>query len=257
MIVGYPLGFKSDSHNFRTNSVQLHILKKYILLSFLILRLSISASAQGNLPYVDDKLFHFGFSLGLNAMDFGITPSLKSIDGKIYQADISTLKPGFSVGIISDLRLNRYLNMRFTPILHFGERTLTYRFTGGTETDSTTITSIPICIPIYLKYSAERAGNYRPYLIWGAGCYFDLARNKEEPILLKPFDFYTEFGVGCDLYFTFFKLAPEIKFALGFNNMLVPLYQRDESALSDKNEKFSNALSKLTSRMLTFTLNFE
>ncbi|MFW9596342.1 MAG: PorT family protein, partial [Paludibacter sp.] len=64
----------------------------------------------------DDKMLHFGFSLGFNSMDFGI----ESAGG--YQADVSSLKPGFSVGIVSDLLINRYLNLRFTPTLHFAER---------------------------------------------------------------------------------------------------------------------------------------
>lgn len=233
-------------------------LKKNLLLSFFIFKLSSSLLAQGgNLPYVDDKLLHFGFSLGLNALDFGITPSLQSIDGKIYQMDVSTLKPGFSVGIISDLRLNRYLNLRFTPTLHFGERELIYMTPGVTQRDTISITSIPVCLPLYLKYSAERKGNYRPYLLWGGGIYYDLGRDTGKTLLLKPFDFYTEFGVGCDLYFSFFKLSPELKFALGFNDIFTPLDQRDAGFLSDHEKELSLALSKLTSHMFTLTFNFE
>ncbi|MDD5183795.1 MAG: porin family protein [Paludibacter sp.] len=232
--------------------------KKHLLLSFFIFKLSSSLLAQGgNLPYVDDKLLHFGFSLGLNALDFGITPSLQSIDGKVYQMDVSNLKPGFSVGIISDLRLNRYLNLRFTPTLHFGERELIYMTQGVTQRDTINITTIPVCLPLYLKYSAERKGNYRPYLLWGGGIYYDLGRDTGKILLLKPFDFYTEFGVGCDLYFSFFKLSPELKFALGFNDIFTPLDQREAGFLSDQDKTFSLALSKLTSRMFTLTFNFE
>jgi hypothetical protein len=232
--------------------------KKYLLFSFLIITINSSVFAQGNnLPYVDDKLIHFGFSLGINAMDFGILPSLQDINGKTYEADVSTLKPGFSVGIISDLRLNRYLNLRFTPSLHFGERELTYREVGTNLKDSVSITSIPISMPLYLKYSSERKGNYRPYLLWGGGAYLDLGRDKSKPVLLKPLDFYTEFGVGCDIYFSFFKLSPELKFALGFNDMFTPLDQRDAGFVSESDKKYSLALSKLTSRMFTLTFNFE
>lgn len=233
-------------------------LKKYLLLSFFILKLSSSVLAQsGNLLYVDDKLIHFGFSLGVNSMDFGIKPSLQDINGNIYEAEISTLKPGFSVGIISDLRLNRYLNLRFTPTLHFGEHQLIYRAVGTSIRDTISITSVPICLPLYLKYSSERKGNYRPYLLWGGGVYFDLGRDKGKAVLLKPLDLYTEFGVGCDIYFSFFKLSPELKFAIGFNDMFTPLDQRDAGFISDNDKKFSIALSKLTSRMLTLTFNFE
>lgn len=231
-------------------------IKRISILLFFILSLS-STKAQGNLPYVDGKFIHFGFSLGFNSLDFGIKPSLDSIDGKVYNADVSGLQPGFSVGIISDMRLNRYLNLRFTPTLHFGSRVLTYTADNNISSQSVSITSIPINLPLLLKYSAERKNNYRPYLIWGGGVGIDLSTDQTKPVLLKPLNFYTEFGAGCDIYFSFFKLAPELKFALGFNNLLTPLDQRFAGDIKEEDKKFTNALSKLTSRMLTLSFNFE
>lgn len=226
--------------------------KKYILLSLFAMTHVFSIQAQGNLPYVDDKLFHFGFSLGIGVFDFGVTPS----DSKTTNVQVSSLNPSLSVGIVSDLRLNRYFNLRFTPTLMFGERTLTYTTADDSPNFSTGISSIPICIPIYLKYSAERKNNYRPYLIWGGGTYIDLGRDTDNPVLLKPLEFYTEFGVGCDLYFSFFKLAPELKFALGFNDILTPADERN-SGKPDDIKLYSSPLSKLTSHMLTLSFNFE
>ena len=228
----------------------IHNLKKYILLACIMLGVGMTSRAEGNLPYVDQKTIHFGFLLGINTMDFSVAP--------IESARVSTLKPGFTVGIISDLRLNRYLNLRFTPTLHFGERELSYPSSVGTDTLSTralTISSIPICLPIYLKYSAERKGNYRPYLIGGVGISYDLgtAANADNPVLLKPFDLYTEFGVGCDIYFSFFKLAPELKYSIGFNDMLT--HQR--SGLKANDEVYTKIIQRLTSRMITLSFNFE
>ncbi|MEI7501865.1 MAG: outer membrane beta-barrel protein [Paludibacter sp.] len=236
--------------------MQIKRIDKYLLILALILMVGSSISAQGNLPYVDDKRFHFGFSLGLGAFDFGVTPSMVSTDGKIYKVETSSLKPAFSVGIISNLRLNKYLNLRFTPTLQFGDRTLNYYSESDKSILSTDISSIPICLPIYLKYSAERKKNYRPYVLWGGGGYLDLGRNKDKPVLLNTLDFYTEFGVGCDLYFSFFKLAPELKFAVGFNDMLTPISERTTGKTED-NKLYSTPLSKLTSRMLTLSFNFE
>ena len=227
--------------------------KKLTLISFLLLCLGTSSRAQGNLPYIDDKLIHFGFSLGFNSLDFGVTPTPDSIGGKLYNADVSSVQPGFSVGIITNLRLNRYLNLRFTPTLHFGARTLTYTTDNGTTKTAISISSIPISLPLDLKYSAERVNNFRPYLIWGGGAAIDLSTDQSRPILLKPMNFYTEFGVGCDIYFSFFKLAPELKFALGLNDVM-----NHEFVPSDpKNLVYTQAISRLTSRMLTLTFNFE
>jgi hypothetical protein len=218
-----------------------------------------------NLTYVDNKPLHLGFSLGLNTMDFGVKNKLEKINGAKYYGDVSHLKPGFSVGIVSDLRLNNYFNLRLTPTLHFGDRSISYnqktiKSVGGDSTlilGDRNITSIPICIPIFIKYRAERRMNYRPYLLWGVGSYFDLGRNKTNPVLLKTLDFYTEFGIGCDLYFSFFKLSPELKFGIGLNNILVPIEQRNEDSLSKEDKVFTNALSGLNSKFISLTFNFE
>ena len=210
-----------------------------------------------NMPYVDEKPIRFGFTLGLNTMDFRTYENLQAIDGKIYSAEVSQLKPGFSVGVITDLRLHNYLNLRFIPTLHFGERELTYRAQGESETSVVSVPSVPIYVPIYLKYSAQRANNYRPYLIGGVGASLDLGRDTELPIMLKPFDFFAEVGVGCDLYFSFFKLSPELKFSLGFSDILTSLDERSSGFVSDNDKKYTNAMSKLMSRMLTLTFNFE
>lgn len=223
-------------------------LNRIVFIVLMILGSASHAFSQiGNLPYVDDKFIHFGFSLGFNSMDFGIKTSSDSMG-----VDVSTMKPGFSVGIISDMRLNRYLNLRFTPTLHLAERQLNYKSPGFR--DSLNINSIPIALPVYLKYSAERKGNYRPYVLWGVGTYYDLGRKTSDvKLILKPIDFYTEFGVGCDFYFSFFKLSPELKFALGFNDMLT----HDFVPAKPADAFYTQAISKLTSRMLTLSFNFE
>ena len=226
-----------------------HKLKKFILLIVFISGVGSVCRAEGNLPFVDEILIHFGFLLGINTMDFRVSPN--------DSARVSLQKPGFTVGIISDLRINRYLNLRFIPSLHFGERQLNYPFKIGNDT-SLNISSIPICFPVYLKYSAERKGNYRPYLIGGVGVSYDLATNSnsDNPVTLKPLDVYTEFGVGCDIYFSFFKLSPELKYSIGFNNIIVPIDNRPGLKNTPK-AQFTTAISKLASRMLTLTFNFE
>lgn len=222
-----------------------------IFISTLILfftMLPFKAKSQGNLPFSDDKLLHFGFSLGLNFVDFNITPTNKD-----YNANVSDVVPGFSVGAISDLRLNRYLNLRFTPTLMFNQRIL--NFQDSTKAD---LLSVPLYLPFYLKYSSERTGNFRPYLIAGSGLWIDWGRNKEKSILLKPFDVLFEIGAGCNLYFAFFKLAPELKFAFGLNNMLTPLNERDAgSLLNPETIRHTEAIQKLGTRMITLTFNFE
>lgn len=225
---------------------------RFKVVAVLFMFSGLTAIAQ-NEYYGEDNRFHFGFSLGLNSMDFGITPLVQTNDEEMYQVDVSRLKPGFSVGVISDMQLSRYFNLRFTPTLHFAERELSY---SSGDKSIVSVGSTPLCLPLYLKYSAERYGNIRPYLIGGGGVSIDLGRDKEKPVYLKPLDLYLEFGVGCEIYFWFFKLAPELKFSIGGNNLFVPYEEREDNS-SGPDKIYSQALSKLTSKMITLTFNFE
>lgn len=211
-----------------------------------------------NLVLVDSKPIHFGFTLGMHTQDFEITPS-NAIDpqGKTWYGELETLTPGFTVGIISDFRMIDDLNLRFVPTLNFGDRVFTfsgYKNGQKIEEQKTEVLSTLLSFPVYLKYRSERINNYRPYLIAGGGFMVDLSRNKEIAILLKPVDFFIEFGVGCDFYLPYFKLAPEFKMCLGFNDML----ERDRPLLQISDEiKYTNAISRLSSRLFVLTFNFE
>ncbi len=222
---------------------------KSILITLLLSLISVTQlRAQGNLPFADDKKVHYGFSLGMNFMDFAVVPSSMEHD-----VSVTNIIPGFSVGAISDLRLNRYLNLRFTPTLMLSQRIMNF-----TDSSTTDLLSVPLYLPLYLKYSSVRTGNFRPYLIAGGGLWVDWGRNKERTVLLRPFDVLLETGVGCNIYFSFFKLAPELKFSFGFNNMLTPLDERDAGALlNPQTIKHTESISKLTTRMITLSFNFE
>ena len=205
----------------------------------------------------DIRTLHFGFMLGINAMDFGIKPSMLEIDGKVYQADVSRLMPGFSVGVIGDVRLGEYFNFRLIPALHLGERTLSYMNDKNSVIDKQNVKTYLLTVPVYFKYSSVRIKNYRPYLIAGGGIAFDLGRDRQLPVLLNQFDYFIDFGVGCTFYFPFFRFSPELKFGKGFNDILTPLSERPKDFIPNDQKFLTNALSRLTSRMFTLVFNFE
>ena len=217
--------------------------------------MAMTAVAQ-NLPSIDHKRFHFGFTLGINVMDFGVKNSMLPIDGTIYEAQVSTVMPGFSVGVIGDMRLGEFFNLRFIPPLHLGERTLTYRHDQNSALSNLTLKSTFITVPFYIKYSAVRINNYRPYLIAGVGGLIDLAHDQKKAVLLDYLDYFIDFGFGCTFYTEYFRFSPEIKFGLGFNNIITPWNKRT-GYLNPDDQKYSDALSRLTSRIFTLTFNFE
>lgn len=250
----------------------MHSTSKHIFLTFCVaflMALITPLKAQHN-PYVDDKLIHFGFSLGVDFLSYSVegADSLIQMDKyqAVYHARTTAPGVGFSVGFIADLRLARHLNLRFCPGMHFGERTLTYKSYQDTDISGTNCTNnrpsvlcLPIDIPLYLKWSAEREVNYRPYVTLGGGVSFDLGRSKDKVLLQQTMDYFLDIGIGCDLYFRWFKLAPEIRYRIGFNNVLTPIAdaEKEDWKLPAGDFFYTDALSKLTNQQISLIFNFE
>lgn len=233
-------------------------LKRLLLIVYVFCLATSGAMAQQervkNQPYADLKWFHLGFHVGLHAQDLVLTHTGVTTNGETWFAEIPSYSPGFSVGVIGDMYLNPYFNLRFTPSINFGDKKFVFREQATGEEFETTVRSSYLTFPLAVKYTALRLNNYRPYLTGGFYGAFDLGRKKGNPLLLKGTDFGLEFGIGCDIYLPFFKLCPELKFSFGLVNLL----EKDRPDLLDKELiKYTDALSKATSRMVTLTFNFE
>ncbi len=245
-------------------------MKRYIYIVILsMLALGAQAQQAQNRPYADDKLFHFGFQLGVNFASFGVTDSEMELTDPvtgltdIYHARVSSVLPGFHVGFITDLRLCQYLNLRFCPGMQFSSRTLTYKSESGRKVQGTPgktgpnvdVLAMPVNLPLYLKWSAMREGNYRPYVIGGGGVSVNVSRDRDKPVLLNMIDYFCEVGFGVDFYFRWFKFCPEITYRIGFANQLAPAEGRME--LSPQDAFYTNSLSRLTNHCICLTFNFE
>ena len=151
-------------------------------------------------------------------------------NGETWFAEIPSYSPGFSVGVIGDMYMNPYFNLRFTPSIHFGDKKFKFREQATGEEFITNVRSSYLNFPLDVKYTALRLNNYRPYLIGGIYGSVDIGRKKGNPILLKSTDFGFEFGLGCDIYLPYFKLCPELKFCFGLVNLL----EKDRPDLVDQ-----------------------
>jgi hypothetical protein len=206
--------------------------------------LSAQEKRPRNLPAFDYKKLHWGFTVGLNSMDYAIkrNPAVTNL-----YADVIGFQPaGFQVNIVSDLRLSDYWNLRFLPGINLGSRDVvyfdptknwevaTYTIAGNTY-DKMTIGSSYLDFPLLLKYRSERVNNYRPYVIGGISYRLDMsAKSSYDPegddmILVKSSDFYLEVGFGIDQYLQYFKYSTEIKLAMGLRNIMVPGVYRDNN----------------------------
>ncbi|MEI7675897.1 MAG: porin family protein [Bacteroidales bacterium] len=239
-------------------------MEKRAVLSVLMLISFCSLFAQEyieqNQPDVDFKRLHFGFSVGLNTQNLLLTHVDQSANSEQWYAEVPNFNPGFSVGLVSDLYLSRYLNLRFVPGLHFGSKEVDFKRLNSNEIVTQDLKSNYLLLPIELKYSALRLNNSRPYLMVGGAAGFDLALKKgdTELIRLNPLDYYLEIGVGCDIYNSYFKLIPELKFCFGLSNVLDKQRTDLDGPITGSDpKKYTNALSKAASRMIVLTFYFE
>ncbi len=252
-----------------------------ILNIILILLLTLPAFAQkakvNHLTTFDDKLIHFGFTLGWSTLDFaashynpiGTNPAFeddfqgwlsgeKRVEaGDFVRADAARLIPGFTVGIISSLRLSNDLDLRFLPGISFGERLLYYNIpVYDTERINPqpfySIKSTFLDFPLLIKYKARRINNDRPFIIFGGAYREDISRTgKDDLVRLKNGGFYAEIGGGWDHYFTFFRFSVEAKFSFGLDNIL--------SGPPTENQRrfYSYAIKELRSEIFTLSFHFE
>jgi hypothetical protein len=173
---------------------------------------------------------------------------------EIWYGEIPSYSPGFSVGVLGDMYLNPYFNLRLTPTVHFGDKRFMFIDELSKERFETTVRSNYFTMPLDIKYSSVRLNNARPYLLCGVYGAIDIGRKRGNPLLLKPYDYGIEFGVGCDIYLPYFKLCPELKFCFGLTDVL-ERSRPDLTSLSDL--RYTNSISSAYSRLIVFTFNFE
>ena len=208
-----------------------------------------------NKPYIDFRRLHYGFFIGTHVQDMEfVNNGFVTENGESWFADIATYNPGFSVGVLADLRLNTYMSLRAIPTMHFGQNIVRFREQKSGETSKQSVKTTYIAVPVHVKFAAERFNNYRPYVTAGVSPMWNLTVKKQQQLLLRKFDFMIEVGVGCDFYLPFFKLIPELKFSFSPLDVL----KKERNDLLDANYlKFTQSVDRVTSKMVTLSLYFE
>ena len=214
------------------------------------------AGVVDNLPKFDKRPYHFGFLLGMNQMNFAIKTVDNLNDYDSIRGVTTIPEFGFDIGIVSSLRLTKYLSLRFVPTLSFGNRTVQYdllihdtlSFQQYKKVESTFMS-----FPLYVKYQSRRIGNFRAYVIGGFTYSIDLASQEkkkikegEAPIRLRQHDYMANVGTGFDFFLPYFKLGIELKMSYGLKNLLVP-----------ENNVYTNTIKRLNSKIFQLGFTFE
>ena len=219
-----------------------------------------SANAQGvrgvfskdpliNLENFDKQVVYWGYFLGFNSYDF-------KFDYKIPASDILvTRNTGFNVGLIGDLRLMEYVNLRFEPGLYYTIRNLLYQDLEKDIDRERKVNATYIHFPFLLKFSSLRTGNVRPYLVGGFSSTLNLSSNSkatddnlQQRFRVKEWTKNYELGFGVDFYLEYFKFSPSIRGVFGIGDELI----RDK----DPNSPWTGNVSSMKTRAILINFAF-
>lgn len=233
----------------------------YIIIGFFCSPALCNAQFRGelNLPDHDDKPYHFGINLGINRSHFNFFhhPVFLQRDSVMVVESINST--GLNLAWLVDKRLGSHFNLRTYPLnLTFTEKAFEYNLKypdvvgGESEKTIKKVQSISLALPVQLKFSSDRIGNFKVYMIGGVKAEYDMAANAgakkaENLIKLNRFDYGLEAGLGFHFYYPYFVLTPELKMGWGLSN----LHSRDA------NLKFSNVIDNINSRTISFSLTVE
>lgn len=232
--------------------------RQSVTLTVALLLFSLSALAQReeNLPDHENKRYYFGITLSGNTSSFQLQhhPAFLATDSVSLVSPVS--KGGFGLGLMGSLRLLPHLEARFNPHLIFATRainyTLKYPRVGDQPQQEKLVESIYMSFPVQLKFSSDRIGNFRVYVLGGGKYDYDLASNSqrrraEDLVKLVKGSFGYEAGFGFNFYFPSFIFSPEIKISNTFRNV----HSRDANLI------YSNVIDRMQARMIVFSIHLE
>ena len=202
-----------------------------------------------NLENFQKKKIYYGFYLGFNSYDF-------KIDYKSETPDILVNKTtGFNVGIIGDLKLQEYINLRFEPGLYYTKRDLYFPNFTSSNNALREVNSTYIHFPLLLKFSSLRTGNIRPYGLGGLSAALNLSSNSkvmddnfQQRFRVKSWTTNYELGFGIDLFSEYFIFSPSIRGVFGINDELI----RD----NDANSPWTGNIESLKTRAVFINFSF-
>ncbi len=202
----------------------------------------------------DKQRWSWGYFLGLNSYDFNFdyenyNPS--PVTGQDFRVE---RRIGFNVGLIGNLRLNEYFDLRLEPGVNFNTRGF-----QALKADANTfreINSTYVHIPLLVKFNAKRLNNFRPFVVGGVSTSINLSSNENNPddnsagqFRMTTNSYYYEVGVGIDLYLYYFKLSPSIRGVFALNDELV----RD----ADPNSIYTGNVDQMSSRAIFINFTFQ
>lgn len=204
----------------------------------------------------DNNLLRWGYFLGINNYDFNFD----------YNEDLRDIyvkrSPGFSVGLIGNLRINDFMDLRLEPGLLITTRELYYSqsyFETVAFNNNDLIREVKstyIHLPLLLKVSTKRINNFKPFVVGGFSTALNLSSNEDNPddnangqFRTTKNNLFYELGFGIDFYLYNFKFTPSIRGLFGINDELV----RDE----DPDSPWTSNINSMKTRGVFINFTFQ
>ncbi|QLG44354.1 type IX secretion/gliding motility protein PorT/SprT [Costertonia aggregata] len=203
-----------------------------------------------NLETIDQRFLNWGYFLGFNQYDFKFEYE-NDIDDVLVDKSV-----GFNVGLIGEMRINEFLDVRLEPGLHYTQRTLGFPGFDNANDAIREVKSTYINFPLLLKVSTRRLGNWKPFLISGGSITMNLGSNEDSlddnssgTFRMKKIVYNYELGFGIDFYTEYFKFSPSIRGVFALSDELVPD--------NDPNSPWTGNINSLKTRGIFVNFTFE
>ena len=210
-----------------------------------------------NLKIEDQKRLRFGYYLGLNfvgaKMDY-----LPTTTGQPFRLMVKS-NTSFDVGLLADIRINEFLNIRFHPGVAFVDREIKFPFSEEDLSKALVkrlVKSNYVRFPLGIKLNTRRIRNVRPYFMGSMSYNVNITSEETNPednqsgtFRMRRNMYAWEFAIGTDIYLPYFKFTPSIHGVFALNNELVPD--------NDPNSPFTRHVASMKSRGVFLRFTFE
>ncbi len=225
-----------------------------VLVSFVGLCGAAAQTIRGNYNFLefDRKPYYFGITTAYGKSDFRVFRSEGFIASDSVRVLESIKGTVFNVGMVSNLKIGDYFDIRLLPTLSFTERNIHFKAVRDYRSPfDSRFEQVFVELPLHFRYKSMPYFDKRLFIMGGVKYGFDVAadsRSRQNNRLLRisATDFGVEYGCGMMFYFPYFIFTPELKFTNGLSNSILMT-----------NAIENNLIEKVLSRTITFSLHFE
>lgn len=232
-----------------------------------------------NILNFKEEKFSLGYYIANNLFTFNVKPNIKSLNDNVAFVPMVISKFGFSIGLINNFNFNNYIDLRVEPSIHVTQRILNFRHLLNylnmkyinncsnlniiSSDIQSQINSIYLDFPFFIKLNGDLYHNYRPYIMSGFSCIFNLTpynnfiknHNVSSIFKFKTINATLQSEIGIEFFVNTIKLVPSFRSIVFLNNELI----NNKLNLEKSNYVFNflNNLKSISSHIWMISIKFE